>query len=505
MKGRNLAAFLILGALFGSLLTMIAFDWLDRSIFANQTDDGQPSQEASVGRDGGRGAVEAPDDAAQSGAVDLTDEQRQKLETAYRLIQTKFYEEVDGTALVDGAISGMLSALEDPYSVYMDAEEAEQFNDSMIESTFSGIGAEVTMQDDQVTIVSPIKGSPAEKAGIRAKDVILSVNGESLDGLTLNEAVLKIRGPKGTQAKLEVLRAGSSQPVEIIVVRADIDVETVFAEMTVDNIGKIEVRQVAANTAQRFLEELQALEDQGMKALIIDMRNNPGGILQVITQMAEPFIPQGSTIVQVEDRAGNRSKQVSEGSSKPYPVTVLVNGGSASAAEIFAAALQQSAGVKVIGEKTFGKGLVQSTYDSGTGDGSTIKLTIAGWLTPDGNSINEKGVQPDIVVEMPEYYHAAPLPKDRVLKQDDIGPEVANLQLILNGAGYSPEREDGYFSEETAAALKAFQNDFSLTATGKLDEETALKLEQELIERMLKPESDIQLQRAIQYLQDELR
>ncbi|WP_244865165.1 S41 family peptidase [Xylanibacillus composti] len=505
MKGRNLAAILILGALLGSLLTMFALEWMDRSIFANQPNGSQPSQEASVGKEGGRVPAQAPGGSEEAGPGELTAEQRQKLETVYRLIQTKFYEEVDGDKLVDGAISGMLSSLEDPYSVYMDAQEAEQFNDSMIESTFSGIGAEVTMQDDRVTVVAPIKGSPAEKAGIRAKDVILSVNGESLDGLTLNEAVMKIRGPKGTQAKLEVLRAGSSQPIEIIVVRADIDVETVFAELMEDGIGKIEVRQIATNTAQRFQEELAALEERGMKALIIDMRNNPGGILQVITQMAEPFVPKGKTIVQVQDREGKRSKQVSEGTGKPYPVTVLVNGGSASAAEIFAAALQQSAGVKVIGEKTFGKGLVQSTYDSGTGDGSTIKLTIAGWLTPNGTSINESGVQPDITVEMPDYYHAVPLPKDRALKLDDLGPEVANLQLILKGVGYSPAREDGYFSRETAEALKAFQTDFNLTATGKLDEETAIKLEQELIERMLEPESDVQLQAAIQYLLETLR
>lgn len=505
MRGRNLAAFLIIGALFGSLLTVAALEWLDRSIFANQPNSGHPNQEASVGRDGGRMPAKVPNHSEEAGPGELSPEQRQKLETVYRLIRTKFYEEVDGDKLVDGAISGMLSALEDPYSVYMDAQEAEQFNDSMIESTFSGIGAEVTMQDDQVTIVAPIKGSPAEKAGIRAKDIILSVNGESLDGFTLNEAVMKIRGPKGTQAKLEVLRAGSSQPIEIIVVRADIDVETVFAELLDNGIGKLEVRQVATNTAQRFLEELEALEKQGMKALIIDMRNNPGGILQVITQMAEPFVPKGKTIVQVQDREGKQSKQVSEGTGKSYPVTVLVNEGSASAAEIFTAALQQSAGVKVIGETTFGKGLVQSTYDSGTGDGSTIKLTIAGWLTPDGSSINEKGVDPDIVVKMPDYYHAVPLPKDQTLKLDDLGPEVANLQLILKGVGYSPEREDGYFNPDTASALKAFQKDYNLSATGKLDEETALKLEQELIERMLKPESDMQLQAAIQYLQEALR
>lgn len=172
------------------------------------------------------------------------------------MIESKFLTEVDREKVVNGAINGMLSTLEDPFTVYMDQKEAEQFDEN-ITSSFQGIGAEVTSEDGKVVIVAPIKGSPAERAGLHANDVIVSVNGEKLEGLSLNQAIMKIRGPKGTQAKLEILRSGSPEPIPVIVVRDDIDVETVYAEMLPGQIGKIEIRQFATNTAEHFKDELK--------------------------------------------------------------------------------------------------------------------------------------------------------------------------------------------------------------------------------------------------------
>lgn len=494
MKTRTVAAFVILGILIGSIATFLTFDALDKSIFA-QDEWKQPSaSQEPVGQNGKALKAVLP------GTEHMTDKQLKKLENAYELVQSNYYEPVDAEKIIDGAIEGMMNALEDPYTVYMDAEAAKQFNDTIIESSFSGIGAEVTMDQGKVTVVAPIKGSPAERSGIRARDVILSVNGEQLDGLNLNEAVLKIRGPKGSQAKLEVLRGDTNQKMEIIVVRDDIDIETVYAEMLSDHIGKIEIRQVAQNTSAHFKEALSELESQGMKSLVIDARNNPGGILQVVIDLLHPLVPKGKAIVQVEDRDGRIERQLSQGPGKDYPIVVLTNKGSASAAEILAAALKESAGAVIVGESTFGKGLVQSTYDSGVGDGSSIKMTIAKWLTPDGNFIHNEGVKPDIEVALPDYFKSAPIAKDKVLREDEVGAKVENLQMILKGLQLNPGRDDGYFDEGTVEAVMNFQKAHQLTASGQVDEETAVLMENELIELMLNPQNDTQLQKAIQIL-----
>ncbi len=213
-KGRTVLAFVLLSMFASSIMTLTI---VNPSIFAAVKN--------------GNGAAAAD---AKSG---LTSKDINKLATTYQLINGKYLNEVDHEKIVNGAINGMLATLEDPFTVYMDQNEAKQFDEN-ITSSFQGIGAEVTSEDGKVTIVTPIKGSPAEKAGLHANDVIVSVNGEKLDGLTLNQAIMKIRGPKGTQAKLEVARAGVSDPIQVIVVRDDIDVETVFGEMLPGNIGR---------------------------------------------------------------------------------------------------------------------------------------------------------------------------------------------------------------------------------------------------------------------------
>lgn len=284
----------------------------------------------------------------------LQDKESKKLGTALSLIESNYYETVDREKLIDGAVNGMMEALGDPYSNYMGKETAARFEES-IEGSFSGIGAEVSSDNGKVVVVSPIKGSPAEKAGIQAKDVILSVNGESLEGLELNDAVAKIRGPKGSDATLKIQRTGTAEPLEFVITRDDVRLETVYATMEKDNIGVIEVTQFSQNTGKRFEEELTKLETQGMKGLVIDVRNDPGGVLPVVIEMAEQFVPAGKAIVQVEDKNKQREVSTSKGSRKKYPVVVLMNKGSASASEIMAGALQQSAGAKLIGEDSFGK------------------------------------------------------------------------------------------------------------------------------------------------------
>lgn len=473
-KGRTVLTFVILSLFAGSMITL-----------------------AVVGSFGLWGDPRGS--AAGSESAGLSAQDMKKIDTAYQLIEKQYLNEVDHDKILNGAIHGMLNALADPYSTYMDKEEAKQFQETLT-SSFQGIGAEVTMMDGRVTVVSPMKGSPAEKAGIHAYDVILSINGEKLDGMTLNQAVMKIRGPKGTQARLEILRQGSAEPTEIIVIRDDIPQETVYAEMLDGQIGKIEILQFSFSTAERFAQELERLEGQGMKGLIIDVRNNPGGILPIVVEVVEPFVASGKPIVQIENKSGQRQPTYSEGKGKDYPVAVLTNRGSASAAEILAAALQESAGGKIIGDRSFGKGTVQVTFEQELGDGSNMKITVFKWLTPNGNWINEVGVQPDIQVDQPEYFRVSPLNRQLEMKLDMAGEDVRNLQVMLNAVGYATDRSDGYFSQGTSEALKRFQEQHNLPATGIVDGSTADRLEEAIIGQIRDPQNDQQLESAISYL-----
>lgn len=432
-----------------------------------------------------------------SGQSGLTGAETGKLSAVMNLIEQKYFREVDRAKVVDGAISGMMEALGDPYSVYMEKTSAQHFSES-IEGSFTGIGAEVALQDGKVTVVSPIKGSPAEKAGVLAKDVLISVNGESLEGVALTDAVAKIRGPKGTKVKLVISRAGVSTPVQLVLVRDDIDYETVYANLREDGIGVIEIRQFSLNTGERFLEELAALEKKGMKGLVIDVRNNPGGVLPVVVSIAQPFVPKDKPIVMVEDRTGEREKTLSKGTGKKYPVAVLMNKGSASASEVLAGALKEAGGAVLVGETSFGKGTVQVSYDKATGDGSLVKMTIAKWLTPDGNWVHEKGLKPDIETLPPDYYTVARLSKTKTLLPDTIGEDNRSLQIMLAALGYKMDRKDGYFSAKTAEGVKQFQKQAKLPVNGEVDKATAEAIEEALIALIRNEQNDTQLNKAIE-------
>lgn len=482
MLKKSTAAFMIVAALLcGSLLTLGVTGYAH--VFGQAAGEGL----ATVLQTGG-----------------LQDSESKKLGTTLSLIESNYYQTVDREKLIDGAVNGMMEALGDPYSNYMGKETAEKFEES-IEGSFSGIGAEVSSDNGKVVVVSPIKGSPAEKAGIQAKDIILSVNGETLEGLELNDAVAKIRGPKGSAATLKIQRTGTAEPLEFVITRDDVRLETVYATMDKDKIGVIEVTQFSQNTADRFKEELTKLETQGMKGLVIDVRNDPGGVLPVVIEMAEQFVPAGKAIVQVEDKNKQREVSTSKGSSKAYPVVVLMNKGSASASEIMAGALQQSAGAKLIGDNSFGKGTVQTSFDKQLGDGSLLKITIAKWLTPDGTWIHGKGIKPDIAVAQPDYFSVAPINKSVTLQYNMNSTDVKSAQTMLDGLGYKPGRKDGYFDTGTKEAVKKFQSASKLQATGVIDAKTAEALELALIKVIQDPANDNQRNKGIEEIQKEIK
>ncbi|NGM82348.1 S41 family peptidase [Paenibacillus sp. 7124] len=440
---------------------------------------------------------------APSIGTGLKQSEARKLGTTLGLIESNYYQNVDRTKLIDGAVNGMMEALGDPYSNYMAKETAEKFEES-IEGSFTGIGAEVSSDNGKVVVVSPIKGSPAERSGVQAKDIIVSVNGQSLEGMDLNDAVAKIRGPKGSTAVLVIQRSGSAEPLTLRIVRDDVKLETVYSTMEQGGIGVIEITQFSLNTADRFKEELDKLEKKGLRGLVIDVRNDPGGVLPVVIDIAEQFVPNGKTIVQVENKEKQRELTTSKGSGKDYPVTVLMNKGSASASEILAGALQQSAGAKLIGENSFGKGTVQTSFDKQMGDGSLLKITIAKWLTPNGSWIHGKGIKPDIAVAQPDYFSVSPIDKSRPLQYNMNNADVKSAQTMLDGLGYKPGRKDGYFDTGTKEAVRKFQSASKLKATGIIDAKTAEALEAALIKAIRKPANDNQRNRGIEEIRKEI-
>ncbi|GEL07849.1 S41 family peptidase [Salisediminibacterium halotolerans] len=460
--------------------------------------DTEDSQEESVNEE----ALLNEEVSEEEDGADLASE-LEKIEETFNIVSSQYIDDVDETELVDGAISGMLETLDDPYSVYMDEETAGEFMESL-DSSFEGIGAEVNMTDGQVTIVAPIPDTPAEEAGLRPNDQLIEIDGENIEDLSLNEAVMEIRGEKGTTVTLTIDRPGSSDLMEIDVERDEIPVETVSSEVVEKDgqtIGELEIRSFSENTAEQFEEELMALEDEGIDGLILDVRGNPGGYLQSVEQIGDLIVPGGEPIVQMEDPNGEVVREISNlEEDKDYPIVTLINEGSASASEILAAALKEAADQDVVGETTFGKGTVQQTLPFE--DGSELKLSMFRWLTSAGNDIDENGVEPTHEVSQPDYFYLSPLENDEPLEYDMSNDDVETAQVMLGAMGYDPGREDGYFDESTEEAVRSLQEEEGLETSGQIDEDTADRMQELLIDLIQDPDEDLQREKAIELLTD---
>jgi len=406
--------------------------------------------------------------------VPIEREEFTKLYEAFDLLKNNYYQDIDDEKVVDGAINGMFDALGDPYSDFMVKEEADQFN-SGLSSSFQGIGAEIQERNGYITVVSPIKNSPAEKAGLLPKDIILTVDGKSIQGLSATEAVALIRGEKGTPVKLTVKRGENTEPIQMTIVRDDIPVETVYGEMLDGNIAHIQVTSFSEQTAQELEKILTEYEGKGMKGIVLDLRQNPGGYLKAAVDISNFFVPEGKAIVQVQEKdAEPQITNAIAGKKYNLPITVLVDSGSASASEILAGALKESVGAKVVGETSFGKGTVQNVTP--LKDGSNLKFTTGKWLTPKGNWINEKGIEPDVKVAYPSYaslpYLNASLEMKTGLQSDSVKAAEEMLQVL----GYEPGEVDGIFDDNTAQAVEKLQAANNLEETGILTGNTTYAL-----------------------------
>lgn len=313
---------------------------------------------------------------------------------ALQMVKSRYVEPVDTDILIAGAVKGMVSSLGDPHSIYMDAKMYKEF---MVETegSFGGVGMVLGVKDKTLTVISPIEGTPSDKAGIKSGDQILKIDGKDTKDMALDEAVAKIRGPEGTSINLAIRHA--NEPVkEITLTRSNIQIKTVAGKMLPDKIGYIRISMFNENTGNDFSQKYKELEAEGMKGIILDLRDNPGGLLEESVKVASKFVPKGP-VVSVVTRDGHRETHTSNLEAIKYPVAVLVNGGSASASEIVSGAIQDTASGTLIGTKTYGKGSVQTVIRL---DSGAIKLTIAKYLTPNDRSINGIGIEPDIKVEM---------------------------------------------------------------------------------------------------------
>lgn len=424
-------------------------------------------------------------------------EKFEKLMAAYDKIKSDYYKKADDEKLTDGAIKGMLAALGDPYSTYMDKKEAQSFEES-ITSSFEGIGAQVEEKNGQILIVAPIKGSPAEKAGLKPHDEIQKVDGKSVKGKTVNEAVAMIRGKKGTDVKLVLKREGVGE-IDVTIKRDTIPVETVYSKMIDGNIGEIQITSFSENTAKELTKAIDDLTEKGAKRFVLDLRGNPGGLMDQAIVMSNLFVDKGKTIMQVEPKNGTKEVYKAENERKVNkPTVVLVNGGTASAAEIMAAALHQASGIPIVGEKTFGKGTVQNAENFS--DGSTVKLTIAKWLTPNGNWIHEKGIEPQYKAELPSYAKLPYLDPKKKYQSGSTGDEVKVAQEMLKALGYNV-KPTGSFDDQTVQAVKAFQSDQKLKTTGIITGETTSGMTVKLQDKLSK--HDTQLEKAIEIVKKE--
>ncbi len=332
------------------------------------------------------------------------------------MVERYYVRDVSRNELVEGAVRGMLQGL-DPHSAFMDKEEFDEMQVST-SGEFSGIGIEISMRNNQLVVVSPIEDTPAYEAGLKSGDIIIEIDGESTEGITLLDAVRKIRGPKGSTVQLTVLHKDTKTPDRLTIKRDTIPILSVKHELLEDGYGYLRVTRFNEHTTEELQQALQALKKAGpIKGLVLDLRNNPGGLLDQAVSMADIFLNEGM-IVYIQGKEEKSRKDYlakKQDSDLEVPVVVLINAGSASASEIVAGALQDHKRALLIGEPTFGKGSVQTIIP--LSDGGGMKLTTALYYTPNGRSIQAEGIQPDLHIPLAETQDNSMVVRERGLSR----------------------------------------------------------------------------------------
>lgn len=400
----------------------------------------------------------------------------EKVNETYQTIQENYFDKVDQKSLVDGAIVGMTKALDDPYSDYFVGETASDLNDT-ISGSFEGIGAILMIKDEQVTIAEPpIKESPAEKSQLQVGDIITKVDKKEVADLPLSEVVKLIKGKAGTTVNLAILREGKTFSVPVT--REKLAANTVSGKLSKEDetIGIVTISSFSEHTNKEVMTTVKDLRKEGAKSWIIDLRQNPGGLLDQAAKISSMFLKDKEVIVKFEDKHKKQqqlraSKELDQGFKVTEPVRVLIDSNSASASEIVAAALNESADIPLIGEQSFGKGTVQTVQPLASD--SDLKLTTSKWLTPTGKWIHKKGLKPTIAVDQSALKELTLIDTDQSYQLGMTGKSVKNINRILALLGHSVSKDSSDYTNETEAAVKALQEKLKLDVTGIIDEKTA--------------------------------
>lgn len=421
----------------------------------------------------------------------------QKIEMMLDIIKDEYYKDVKEEDLLNGAIKGMFETL-DPHSTYFSEEEFNEFM-SDITGEIVGIGVQIEKKDDAITVVSPIEGTPAYNAGLKTGDKIVSVDGTDIIGYTADKAAMLIRGKEGTKVKIGVRRNGVTEIIYYELIRELIKINPVKYEIKDGNIGFLRITEFNENTSENVAEAIDAFKAKGVKGVIIDLRGNPGGLLDEVIEVGKLFIPKGP-IVKIQVKNEIVETYYAELDKAPFKLAVLVDGGSASASEIMAGAVKDSKTGILIGEKTYGKGTVQQTMKVSGGGGA--KLTIANYLTPSGFSLDGIGITPDIEVKANAAGAAVeytPIKGDRSIKSGIIGLDVLGVQQRLSAIGYDIKKQDGIFGTMTRTAVLKFQKDNNLKQDASIEADDLTTLQNKLEQKLIN--TDPQLDRAILELQ----
>ncbi|MFP4878967.1 S41 family peptidase [Mammaliicoccus sciuri] len=420
-----------------------------------------------------------------------------KIEEAYKQINNDYYKDVDDDKLTQGAIDGMIKSLDDPYSEYISAKDTTSYNEE-ISGDFVGIGAEMEMHDGYVRITSPMKDSPAEKAGVKSLDVITKVDDESIKNKSLKEIVKKVRGKKGTTVTLTIKREGK-EPFDVKIKRDKIHLTSVDYTKKNDT-GVIAISKFQNKTTKELQSALKQAKKDKVKHVVLDLRNNPGGLLDEVVTSVNLFVDKNKPVIYLETK-GDKPQAVETENDKMSGIddmdyTVLVNKGSASAAEIFAGALQDYKIADVLGTTTFGKGIGQVHKEFS--DSSILKYTNMRWLTPNKSYIHKKGIQPDKTIKAPKYEEIEIIDPSKTYQEGDQSKEIKSIKIGLNALGYNINNENDKFDAQLTSQVKSFQSDHDLTANGIFTDDTTKKFI-ELLRKKIRSE-DKQLDEAIQYM-----
>lgn len=421
----------------------------------------------------------------------------EKLGKVYETLANDYYKSPNKDKLLENAIKGMTKGLNDPYTEYIDKDKTKAFNED-VTGDFVGIGAEMQQKGNNIMITSPMKASPAEKAGLKPKDILKAIDGKSVKGKSLNEIIPNIRGEKGTDVTLTIQRG--SETKDFTVTRDTIHVRSVEVEQK-DKVTVFKVNKFQEGTSAELKSAIQKAQKSGAKKIIIDLRNNPGGLLDEAVKMSNIFLKKDTTVLYLEK---GKQQEAMKTSNEPLDnisdldISLLVNEGSASASEIFAGAMKDHNIAKIYGTKTFGKGIVQTTRE--LEDGSILKFTEMKWLTPNKHYIHGKGIQPDVKIDSSDFENLHVIPSNQTFKLGDNNEHVKSIKIGLNALNYHTDSQNSQFDNSLQTAIKQFQKSEKLKVTGAFDKETNRKFTERLVEKAHKEDS--MLEKTIQHIKE---